>query len=92
MAEWLMAVIIVCAPGHTIAQIFVANTYNDTIGEYGLDGSTVNAALITGRPYDPLSLAISGGNLLVANYLYQNNTVSEYTLSGNNYDDNEYCS
>jgi hypothetical protein len=35
-------------PAAVRAQIFVANHGNGTIGEYGLDGSTINAALITG--------------------------------------------
>ena len=38
-------------------NIYVANG-NDTVGEYGMDGSVVNAALISGLD-DPGSIAIS---------------------------------
>jgi len=65
-------------------EIFVVNSGNPTafpqnaaIGEYGLDGSTINASLI------PLlgnlwGLAISGNDLFIAN----GDNVSEFTTSG----------
>ena len=39
-------------------NIYVSNLGDNTIGEYGLDGSTVNASLISGLD-EPLSIVIS---------------------------------
>ena len=65
------------------AQIYVGNNGNYTgsfiIGEYGLDGSTINASLISGLN-KPAGLAISGGDIFVANN--GNNTIGEYGLDG----------
>lgn len=73
-------------------DLYVANYLpysNGTIGEYGLDGSTVNASLINGLN-EPDGIAILGGNLFVANVDYSpitssspyNGTIGEYTTSG----------
>src|SRR5580704_9675308 len=51
----------------------------DVVGEYGLDGSTVNASLISGLD-SPNGIAISGDDLFVANA--GSGTIGEYTLSG----------
>src|SRR5207245_536429 len=47
------------------AQIFVANTNNGTVGTYDLDGTPLNASLITGLAF-PYGLALSGNNLYVS--------------------------
>jgi len=66
------------------AQIYVANFNSGmidggTIGEYNLDGSTVNASLVTGLT-EPVDLAVSGGDIFVANY--GSDTIGEYTTAG----------
>jgi hypothetical protein len=61
------------------AQIFVANFYGDSVGEYNLDGSTVNASLISGLD-NPEGIAVSGSDLFVTNS--GNGTIGEYTTSG----------
>src|SRR5690348_16161541 len=46
--------------------IFVANSGDNTIGEYTTSGATVNPALVSGLN-GPRFLAVSGGNLFVTN-------------------------
>ena len=59
--------------------IYVENVYSGTIGEYGPDGSTINASLISGLS-NPNGIAISGNDLFVAT---QNpGTIGKYTTSG----------
>ena len=70
-----------CLTSPAQAQIFVANN-NDgtkTIGEYNLDGSTVNPSLVSGLSL-PIGLAVSGGDIFVANA--GSGTIGEYTTSG----------
>ena len=57
----------------------IANAESGTIGEYGLDGSTVNAALISGLD-GPSDILISGNDMFVVNQ--SGGTIGEYTLSG----------
>jgi hypothetical protein len=59
--------------------IYVVNNASGTIGEYGLDGSTINASLITNLN-SPFGIAISGNDVFVANN--GADTVGEYTTSG----------
>jgi hypothetical protein len=66
-------------PGTAHAQIFVANPGSDTIGEYNLDGTTVNASLVSGLNI-PEGIAVSGGDLFVVDF--GNNTIGEYTTAG----------
>src|SRR5215469_7339494 len=62
-------------------DIYVANsTYGNTIGEYGLDGSTINAALINQLAH-PYGIAISGNDLFVGN-TYASGSIGEYGLNG----------
>ncbi len=61
------------------AQIYVGNSGTGTIGEYNLNGTTINASLISGVEY-PTSIAISGTNLFVANSA--SGIIGEYTTSG----------
>jgi len=61
------------------AQDMYVESGNGTIGEYGLDGSVVNASLITGLDF-PNSIAISGNDMFVVNYL--SGIIGEYTTSG----------
>ncbi|HEV2968368.1 MAG TPA: autotransporter-associated beta strand repeat-containing protein [Pirellulales bacterium] len=72
MALWAM-------PATALAQIFVTNYNNGTIGEYTTTGATVNAALITGLN-QPYGIAVSGGNLFVVNNA--SGTIGEYTTTG----------
>src|SRR5215469_15488843 len=60
-------------------DLFVTSLTGGTIGEYGLDGSTVNASLVSGLG-QPLGLAISGNDLFVVNS--SGNSIGEYTTSG----------
>jgi hypothetical protein len=76
-----IALALTCSLAATLKaqNIYVASAGNNTIGEYGLDGRTVNASLITGLSY-PAAIAISGGDLFVANA--GNGTIGEYTTAG----------
>jgi len=74
----------ICAALWTIpetvsGQIYVANYGSGTIGEYTTAGATVNASLVSGL--NGLGLAVSGGDLFVANWDY-NSTIGEYTTAG----------
>lgn len=60
-------------------NIYVANQGNGTIGEYGPDGHTINASLVSGLSGN-YGIAISGNDLFVVNQ--NRGTVGEYTLSG----------
>jgi DNA-binding beta-propeller fold protein YncE len=60
-------------------QVYVANS-NGTIGEYdATTGAVINASLISGFS-DPVSLAVSGPNLFVADS--GAGTIGQYTTSG----------
>jgi hypothetical protein len=61
------------------AQIFVSNFGGNSIGEYNLDGTAINASLILGLN-DPQDIAISGSRLFVTNL--DSGTIGEYTTSG----------
>lgn len=59
-------------------EIYVAG---NNVGEYGLDGSTINASLITG--YSDLDgFAISGSDLFLVDYGSSLYAVAEYTTAG----------
>jgi hypothetical protein len=60
-------------------QIYVTNSGNGTIGEYNLDGTVINASLISGLS-NPTGLVVSGSDLFVVNN--GNGTIGEYTTSG----------
>jgi hypothetical protein len=54
--------------GNLKAQdIYIVNGPGGTVGQYGLDGATINAALISGLRYS-IDNAISGNDLFVADY------------------------
>lgn len=74
-----IALAVACGLAATLKaqDIYVANYENGTIGEYGLDGSTINASLISGLD-NPNAVAISGNDLFVVN----GSGVGEYTTSG----------
>jgi len=76
-----IALALTCGMAATLKaqNLYVGNLGNYTIGEYGLDGSTVNTSLISGLNY-PVGLAISGDDLFVANFY--GDSVGEYTTSG----------
>jgi 6-phosphogluconolactonase (cycloisomerase 2 family) len=65
-------------------QIFVTNYNAGTISEYNLDGSVVNAALVSGL-IGPTYLAVSGSHLYVSNFGTGSGAIgriSEYNLDG----------
>src|SRR5690242_18386597 len=49
-----------------LGQIYVTNAFANTIGKYGLDGSTVSDSLVTGLDF-PFDIAVFGDNIYVAN-------------------------
>src|SRR5579872_4161533 len=63
--------------GTAQGQIFVSR--NAEIGEYSLDGATINASLIT-VPSSPQGIAINGNDLFVPSM--NSGTIGEYTTSG----------
>ncbi len=69
------------SPAHIFTSTIPARTFNGpnpgagSIGEYNLDGSVVNAALISGMD-DPIDLAILGNNLFVLDHA--NKSIGEY--------------
>jgi hypothetical protein len=67
-------------PGTAHGQIFVTNLNGDTVGEYNLDGTMVNASLVPGLSY-PWGVAVSGSELFVTNNIGPM-TIGEYTLGG----------
>ena len=64
-------------------NLYVGTHGNDTIGAYGMDGSTVDASLITGLD-GPEGIAISGNDVFIANFT--SGTIGEYTTSGTTVD------
>jgi len=68
-------------PATARGQIFVTDFADGTIGEYNLDGTTVNPSLVSGLN-EPAAIAVSGSDLFVANYGRGNGTIGEYTTSG----------
>lgn len=76
----LAAAITLLSTSAAHAQIFVAQG-NGTIGEYNLDGSTINSDLISGGANE---IAISGSDLFLAeaSNSYGPGTIAEYSLSG----------
>src|SRR5215472_11085967 len=77
-----VALALMCGLGATLKaqNLYVINQGTTSIGEYGLDGSIVNASLITGLSGAPLGIAISGNDVFVVNVGYE--TIGEYTTSG----------
>ena len=79
-----MALALTCGLAGTLKaqNLYVENGGGTSIGEYGLDGSVVNASLISGSYAlnAPWGIAISGNNVFVANA--GSGTVGEYTTSG----------
>jgi hypothetical protein len=73
-----VALALMCCCLAVKAQSLYVGSYPHTIGDYGLDGSTVNRSLITGPSFVD-GIAISGNDLFVA---YDNGTLGEYTTSG----------
>jgi hypothetical protein len=86
------AAMLLCgAPKIARSQIFVTNNdYTNvfspsggSIGKYALDGSTINSALISNGLDGPRGIAVSGTDILVANYGYGYGAdVGEYTFDG----------
>lgn len=79
-----IALALTCSLAATLKaqNIYVANGGGTTIGEYRMDGSVVNASVIS-RLYvlnAPWGITISGNDLFVANS--GSGTVGEFTTSG----------
>ena len=53
-------------PRNAHGQIYEANIGGNTIGEYNLDGTTINSSLVSGLS-TPVGVLVSGGNLYVVN-------------------------
>ena len=67
--------------GHAHGQIFVSDYANGTVSAYNLDGTPVNASLITGLN-QPTGIALSGNNLYVITLDGGiNGTVREYNAT-----------
>src|SRR5208283_4290032 len=66
------------------STLFVSNVYDPAndweVGEYTITGAMVNASLLTTGTNRVLGMAVSGSNLLVANF--DSDTIGEYTTSG----------
>jgi len=66
------------------STLFVSNVYDPAndweVGEYTITGAMVNASLLTTGTNRVLGMAVSGSNLLVANF--DRDTIGEYTSSG----------
>ena len=62
-----------------LGQIYVTNAFANTIGKYGLDGSTISDSLVTGLDF-PFDIAVFGDNIYVANL--SSGTVGKYTTDG----------
>src|ERR1700723_3275053 len=78
----VFAVVLACNLAATLkAQNLYVGSGNGSgiIGEYGLDGSTVNASLISGLSY-PGAMTISGNDLFFVNT--GGSSICEYTTSG----------
>ncbi len=68
-------------PTTVSGQIYVLNQGNgSTVGEYTTAGATVNASLVSSGLSAPYGIAVSGGDIFVANA--GNNTIGEYTTAG----------
>jgi hypothetical protein len=64
--------------GQVHGQIYVANNLGTTIGEYNLDGTTINSSLVSGLS-GPVGVVVSGGNLFVVNQHI--GTIGEYNAT-----------
>jgi hypothetical protein len=62
-------------PPAAYGQIFVTNQITGTVGEYGLDGTAINASL---APNGLHGIAVSGQDIYVAD----SDSINEYTTSG----------
>ena len=72
----------VLLPGSNLhAQIFVT-TNAGTVAKYNLDGSLVNASLVSGVSTGPSSVAVSGTDIFTITSFNNPATFSEYTTSG----------
>ena len=76
-------VVFLAAAAAVHAQIYVTNGDTGTVGAYKLDGTPINAALITGLQH-PQGLAVSDGYIYVATSDFTNSggTIGKYTTSG----------
>ena len=61
-------------------NLYIVDSGNNTIGEYGLDGSVVNSSLISSGLNLPETIAFSGNDLFIVNG--DADTIGEYTTSG----------
>ena len=81
-----IAALVLVSPPFAAAQIVVTNNNGSgllastgTIGEYNVDGTTVNAALLSGLDV-PKGIAVSGANLFVVESGIDH--IGEYTIAG----------
>jgi hypothetical protein len=84
-----MLVALLFRSGDATAQIFVTNVYgtpqtlDGSVGEYNLDGTTVNSALIPSGLKGPIDIVATNNNLFVLNSGGEFiGSVNRYTISG----------
>lgn len=70
---WLM-------PEKAEAQIFV-DEVGGTVGEYNLDGSTVNSSFVSGLQTSNGAFAVSGGQLFVDNIRNAHDVIDQYPIA-----------
>ena len=90
--RFLLAVCLALLAGTARGQVFVGSSSVGTIGKYEINGTTLNASLISGLN-GPMALAVDGTSLFVANYgagtigeyyEYNGTTVNASLISGLN--------
>ncbi len=82
IAACALAAASMLAPNSARGQIFVTNWQNNSVGEYGLDGTPINPALITGLN-GANGIAVAGSDVFVVNSGNgADGYVSEYTTAG----------
>jgi hypothetical protein len=80
-----IALVLMCSLAVNVEaqNLYVVNEGSNTVGVYGLDGSTINASLISSGLDGPETISFSGTNLFVVNgNVSEDGTVAEYTTSG----------
>jgi hypothetical protein len=81
-AAAVSATLLAHLPAAYAQKLFVANSSNNTIGEYATSGATINSAPIS-LPGSPGRIAVSGSDVFVDGGGY----IGEYTTTGYSFDD-----
>jgi len=78
MVGTALAAVLAALPKMTRAQIVLAESGNNVVGEYKFSGAPVNPALVSGLDH-PTAITVSGSDIYVAEA--GDDLVGEYTLS-----------